>query len=200
MTSIVDWQAAVFEFFNETNLSVNDRKQLLENGRSAETVKRAVESNNSTRTEERLFIAAVASAGTHSDIIDHFSGSVPAIVTGPVAMLLRYSYAMETLLEFKGTGYFPGAFVFGAVRVMTAAAAEHMQLFLDLSGRFEEVDKCLRRLDGNLNELHMDTVMPCLIRILIDILRFCGHVTKYIKGILLQLLILKKFVRGDPNQ
>ena len=202
MASIDDWQATVFEFFNQTNLSVNDRKQLPETCSSAEIVKQAVESNNPTRTEERWFIAAVVSSGTRSDIVDHVSGtaSVPPIITGPVAMLLRYTDAMGTPHEFNGTGYFPGSFVFGAVRIMITAAVEHMELFLDLNDRFEEVHRFLRRLDGYLNALHTaDTATPSLIPVLIDIVRFCGQVTKYIKGILLGLWILKKFVRAIPD-
>jgi hypothetical protein len=185
MASINDWHEAVLEFFNLTNLSVNDPKELLETRHSAEIVKQIVESSDSTGVKS-LFIAAVVSAGTHTDIVSHVSGSGSTIpkVTGPVAMLLRFADAMTTLREFNGDGCYPGAFVFGAVRIMITAASEHMELFLDLSDYFEEVSRLLGHLSGYLSAPHtMDTIMPSFIRVSIDILRFCGHVTKYIKGI-----------------
>ena len=195
MTSIADWETAVLEFFNETKVSASDQKRLLGTTRSAEVVKQAVESNYSTGTQY-LFIAAVSAAGTHKKSVKHVSvrKSMPPIVTGPVAAILRVTDAFGTLHQFKGTGYFPGAFVYGAVQVMVTAADKHMELFLSLSSHFAEVNMQLRRLDSFLVALQTtDKSIWSSIRVLIDLLRICGRVTNYIKGIEFAFLILKTF-------
>lgn len=181
------WHAGVLEYFKLVGLSINDRKQLLETRYSADIVKQVLESSHSagfSTLAQEYFTAAVATAGTNVNIVGYTSSltSVPSIITNRVAVLLRYADGVSKLLEFNEPGCYPNAFVFGTVRIMITVAVENIELFQDLSGRFQEITT---RLECYLNRTRkMDTVRLTSIRVMIDIVLFCGHVTYYLKGII----------------
>jgi hypothetical protein len=139
---------------------------------------------------DQLFIAAVAAAGTHADILGKVSIiiSAPPIITSQVATVLRYADAIGKLLQSVPHGFSPSAFVFGAVRVMITNAVKNMNSFLALSAQFDEVSRRLQCM-GNLLPVTypVRTMTSTLGRVMIGVIRFCGYATKYIKGISLQV-------------
>jgi len=95
-------------------------------------------------------------------------------------MLLLYADGIDKLLTFNVRGCYPGAFVFGAVRIMITVAVENMELFQNLSARFQDVNMRLERYLNGVRKTNNITLTS--IRVMIDIARFCGRVTKYMKS------------------
>jgi hypothetical protein len=185
---IENWNRAEEEYFGLTDLQIDGKNSLLRIQRSSEVVMQALESKHSINSQteaDKYFIAAVASAGTHSDIVGNVSilNPPPLIIIDEIATLLRFAHAINQLLEFI-LQKSPGAFVFGAVRVMITVAVKNMESFLTLKEQFEKVEIKLHRLDVVLTLKNPEyAITSKLARVLIDVVRFCGWVTKYINGI-----------------
>jgi hypothetical protein len=132
------------------------------------------------------FLTAVASAGTHPDLLRTTNSIKPYItVKNNVATFLRYADALDKPLESIGNICFPAAFGFGAVRYMLDVAAKNIKLFIAVNDQFEDFNSRLRRLDVYLKMPNVtDAVKWMLSRVMIDIVRFCGLATKYLKSIL----------------
>jgi hypothetical protein len=185
---IESWNRAEEEYFGLTDLQIDEKNSLLRVQRSSEVVIQALESKHSinSHTEaDKHFVAAVASAGTHPDIVGNvsFLNPPPPIIIDEIATLVRFAHGIDQLLE-SILQKSPGAFVFGAVRVMITVAVKNMELLLTLKEQFEKVKIKLHRLDVVLALKNPENAITSkLARALIDVVRFCGQVTKYINGI-----------------
>lgn len=183
------WQQVVTEYFNLVELPSTDQKLLLGAQSAGEVVQRVMEAQRSRSSRlspggDNEFIAAVASAGTHPDLITTNSRKPASRGHNHVATFLRYADALDKSLESFGNVCFPAALVFGAVRYMLDIAARNMKLFLAVNDQLDEFNNRLRRLDVYLAlQNPTDAVKWMLARVMIDIVRFCGLATKYLKRI-----------------
>ena len=181
------------EFFRLVDLPTEERQILFGNRRVSEVVKGSVESSrNWANRNEELSIGAVVAPDTYAGFVEQeLPESIPTIIKEHVANLLRYAEAVDSLFDPIANGAF-SAFVFGAVRVVISAALKNMDSFLALQEQFEKTNTYLRRLDSVLAVAVPATILPSQwARIMIDMVRFCGHATKFIRGITLRLSELK---------
>jgi hypothetical protein len=156
-------------------------KLLFETDSSA-VVSSAVESQNSALAD-KVFVAAVASAGTHPDLVEgaYQLDKFPQMVSNHVATFLRYADAIDKLLESLANSCLPAAVMFGVVRFMLSVAVKNLNLFTAVKEQFEDFNTRLRRLDIYLSICNpSEAVKTMLGRVMIDILRFCGLATKYL--------------------
>jgi hypothetical protein len=190
------WKEAVSEYFALLGLSPDDAKVLAYPKTASEVVTLAVQPltlssrkrEKSAAFAQKLFIAAVASGGTHNELVQHvdlLANHKPmSIVTDQIAMFLRYADAVDKFLDSLGNTTFAGAFVFGAVRYLLDVAVNNFKLFIAIKTNLEDISSRLRRLDNYLmlREPTEAVTMMC-IRVLVDILRFCGLATEYLRSI-----------------
>jgi hypothetical protein len=186
------WQQVVTEYFRLVELPPADQKLLLGAKSATEVVVRVIEAERSRPSKlspgaDNEFITAVASAGTHPDLLMTTNLRKPSIlVQNHIAIFLRYTDALDKSLESFGNVCFPAALVFGAVRFMLDVAAKNIKLFIAVNEQLEEFNTRLRRLDVYLAlQNPTDAVKWMLARVMMDIVRFCGLATKYLKSITL---------------
>jgi hypothetical protein len=187
------WQQVVSEYFGLVSLPPADQKLILGAKSAAEVVRRVIEAQQ-TRSSKLSspvagndFITTVASAGTHPDLITRTTSLKPSslAVKNHVATFLRYVDALDKPLESMGNICFPAAFVFGAIRYMLDVAAKNIKLFLAVNDQFEDFNTRLGRLDIYLAlQNPTDAIKLMLSRVMINIVRFCGLATKYLKSLL----------------
>jgi hypothetical protein len=179
-----DLRQAMTEYFALIDLTINEQTRFLSTRNSDKVVEEAVKQSGDLA--DTFFVAVVGSAGTHMHIVhDMGLNSVLPIFEERIAELLRYAKGICDACGFEVQGYVPIAFVFGIVRRMCAAAFKNLELFFGLADRFEEVITRLRQLDSCLDDLHGgNTIAMALTSALVDIILFCGQVTKYMEGIL----------------
>lgn len=142
----------------------------------------------SSTDAEKLFLAAVAAAGTHPNLVEGLSslpGDKASHTLGSyMATFLRYADTIDKLLESLSNTSFPSAVLFAALRFMLSVAVQNMNLFNAIQTQFREFDARLRRIDVYLGiENPTGAVKSMLAQVLIDIIRFCGLATKYFKSI-----------------
>lgn len=184
------WKQAVSEYLELVQLSKPDAEWLARIKASSKVVSNVIEAQNAEKVDQsgnfsqKMFIAAVISAGTHHELVGNIEilkgERVPTIVSNQVATFLRYSSAIDAFLEAMGNTTFASAFVFGAVRFMLAVAAKNLKLLTAIHEKFVEVDERLRRLDVYLclSEPSEAVRLMC-IRVLVNVLRFYGLATRY---------------------
>lgn len=170
---------ALTEYFSLTDLTVDEQSRFLLVHYSDDVVKEAAK--QSAAPPDAFFIATVGSAGTHMHIVgDVGFDSVPATFIKTIGRLLYYGKAICDASGLEVPGRSPAGFLFGAVRRMCAAGFKNLQLFLALANRYEELITRLERMDGNLEVSRNDTTT--LTSALVDIIRLCGQVTKFMEG------------------
>ena len=174
---------ALIEYVSLTDLTVDEQGQFLWAQHCDDVVEEAAK--QSATLADAFFIAAVASAGTHTHIVgDVVLDSVPANFVKSIGAILRYAKAICDASGLEVQGWAPMAFVFGQVRRMCAAGFKNLELFLSLADRFEELITRLRRIDGYLEVPPKgDADTTILTSALVDIIRLCGQVTKFMEGI-----------------
>ena len=186
------WKQAVSEYFETVQLSKNDTEWLYQLQSSSAVVATAVdrermESTSPERYSERMFLSAVAAAGTHNQmlmkvhVLNH--GNFHELVSNQVATFLRYASAIDAFLDSMGNTTFASAFVFGAIRFMLDVAVRNIKLVISIRAKFADVEMRLRRLDSYLNlKEPSEGVRLMSIRVLVNTLRFCGLATKYLSS------------------
>jgi hypothetical protein len=184
------WKQAVSEYFATLELSDKDRDLLTKTKASSDIVASVLETpitHEITRAEkfsQKMFLAAVQSAGTHNDLVCKVEvlkcGNVPKVVSNQIATFLRYASAVDAFLDAMGNTTLISAFVFGAVRFMLDIAVKNLKLLVAIRDKFVDVDMGLRRLDNYLAlKEPTGAVRMMAIRMLVNTLRFCGLATKY---------------------
>lgn len=190
------WEQAVSEYFALLKLSPNDAKVLVDAKSAADVVTFAIQALTpsaramvkSEAFAEKMFIAAVASAGTHDEFINRMEfikqpDKTSAVVSYDIAMLLRYADSVDKFLDSIGNTTFAAAFVFGAIRYLLDVAVKNINLLIQIKGKFEDINSRLRRLDVYLTlKEPTEAVKSMCIRALVNILRFCGLATKYLRS------------------
>jgi hypothetical protein len=126
----------------------------------------------------------------------------PAVVSYDIAMLLRYADSVDKFLDSIGNTTFAAAFVFGAIRYLLDVAVKNINLLIQIKGKFEDINSRLRRLDVYLTlKEPTEAVKSMCIRALVNILRFCGLATKYLRsmfpGINRNALIVESYFRSS---
>jgi hypothetical protein len=187
------WKQAIEEYFSLVDISSDEKRTLLEAKSAAEVVSKVLRSQayrakrGTDVVANQLFIAAVASAGTHDQLILELevlrNDKVPKVVSHHVATFLRYAGALDVLLGSLTNTSFPSVFVFGAVRVLLAVVVKDLKLLIDIKDQFEDFIIRLNRLDMYLSlKEPTEAVKMMCVRVLVDILRFCGLATMYFKS------------------
>jgi len=187
------WKQAVAEYLEIAQLSKSDAEWLAQTKASTEVVSIAVQAQKMDKTDrsvkfsQKMFIAAVISAGTHTELVDKVEvlkgGHVPAVVSNQVATFLRYATAIDAFLDAMGNITFASAFVFGAIRYMLIIAVKNMKLLIAIREKFNDIEIRLRRLDAYLTlKQPSEAVRLMCVRVLVNILRFCGLATKYFRS------------------
>jgi hypothetical protein len=143
--------------------------------------------SNLSAMAEDVFIAAVAIAETHPDLVQTVPllgpDKIPPIVRNHMATFLRYAESIDKLCESLSNMAFPAAVLFAAIRVMISIGVKNMNLFNSVKAKLEDFTTRLRRLDIYLAmENPTEAIKLMLSRVMIDIIRFCGLVTKYLKS------------------
>lgn len=190
-SSLVDeWKRAVSENVRMMSPPPSYESAILEAESSSEVVAQCVRAKSTGRrshvTPEQLFLAAVASARTHPDLVKSIpltgDDEIPPIVNRHVATFLRYADSIDKALDsFTNVG-FPAAVLFGAIRFMISFAVKDMNLFIAMQSQFEQVSLRLHRLDIYLAmESPTEAVKLMLRKVMIHILRFCSLATVYLK-------------------
>jgi hypothetical protein len=187
-TFVGEWNRAVSDYLQLTDPRIDVQNLLLGRRDPIEIVMQILQSLRSIKATQadQLFIAAVTTAGTHADVLGKTSilTSVPPIVASRLGTLLRYANVIGKLLETVAHGFSPAGFAFGAVWVLATTAVRNMKSFLALSTQFEEVRSRLQRMDKLLTVPYpAEAIISTFGRVMIDIILFCGHATKYIQGI-----------------
>ena len=189
------WNEAVSEYINTVELSKKDREWLTQANSSSDVVAFAVQTQiaaNPTGSEkysQKMFLAAVLSAGTHNEIVSKVpvpkGGSISA-VANHVATFLRYASAIDVFLDSLGNTTFASPFVFGAVRVMLDVAVKNIKLLLAIREKFADFELRLRRLDVYLAlKEPSEAIKLMTVRVLVNTLRFCGLATRYFSSMIL---------------
>jgi hypothetical protein len=192
------WEQAVSEYPALLKLSPNDAKALVDAKTAADVVTFAIQALTpsaramvkSEAFTEKMFIAAVASAGTHDEFISRMpefikQDKTPAVVSYEIATLLRYADSVDKFLDSMGNTTFAVAFVFGAIRYLLDVAVKNINLLIQIKGKFEDINLRLRRLDVYLTlKEPTEAVKSMCVRALVNILRFCGLATKYLRSML----------------
>jgi hypothetical protein len=174
---------AVTEYFVLTDLPKDEQARFLSIHHSDEIVEEALKQPG--ELANAFFIAAIGSAGSHMHIVhDSDLNSAPLIFVKSIAKLLKYAKAIGDTSQFEEKGYVPVAFVFNAVWTMCAAALKNLEVFIGLTEQFEELLTRLRLKKGDLHPTHQGhTSTTTLISALVEIIIFCGQVTKFMNGI-----------------
>jgi hypothetical protein len=173
---------AVTEYFALTDLTKDEQAQFLSIHHSDEIVNEAIK--QSGELANAFFIAAISSAGSHVHIVhDSDLNSAPLIFVKSIAELLKYAKAIGYAFQFEEQGYIPVAFVFNVVWTMCAAALKNLEVFIGLTARFEELIMRLRPKNGDLHLTHQGHSTTTLLSGLVEIIVFCGQVTKFMDGI-----------------
>lgn len=152
----------------------------------ATSIKAQTAENRSLSNPEQLFLAAVAIANTHPELVDVIppspSEKIPRIVTSHVATFLRYADAIDKSLECLANTCFPAAVLFASVRFMLSIAVTDMNIFIAMEAQFEEVNQRLCRLDVYLKiERPTEAIKSMLRKVMVDIMRFCTLASVYLK-------------------
>jgi len=189
------WEQAVSEYLALLKLSPNDAKALVDAKTATDVVTFAVQALTpsaramvkSEAFAEKMFLAAVASAGTHDEFISRMEcikqDKTPAVVSYEIATLLRYTDSVDKFLDSMGNTTFAAAFVFGAIRYLVDVAVKNINLLIQIKGKFEDINLRLRRLDVYLTlKEPTEAVKSMCVRALVNILRFCGLATKYLRS------------------
>src|SRR5947207_4831380 len=97
LTLVENWHRTVSEYLEIIDLRIDEQHSLLRATRAAEIVMEALELKRTIgfKTEANAyFLAAVASADTHANVIGNVSVLYPApsIITNEIATLLRYAH------------------------------------------------------------------------------------------------------------
>ena len=188
------WRQAVSDYMNTVELSKKDTEWLCQAKSASDIVASTVQTQGSqdlTRSDrfsQKMFLSAVLSAGTHSEMVKQteilIGGMVPAVVSNKVATFLRYATTIDAFLGAMGNTTFASAFVFGAIRIMLDMAVKNIKLLISIREKFADVDMRLRRLDGYLAlKDPSEPVRLMAMRVLVNTLRFCGFATKYFSSI-----------------
>jgi hypothetical protein len=152
--------------------------------------RKPTESRHSTSPSDaadEVFLAAVLSAGTHPDLFvgTPFPASYksPLVVSNFASTFLRYADSFDKALESLSNTCSPAAVLFAAMRFFISVAVKELNLFMTLKTQFEDFNIRLRRLDIY-RKLDSPTEGTKLMfgKVTIDILRFTGLATKYLKS------------------
>ena len=173
---------ALAKYFSMVQLTMDEQARFLSIHHSDDIIRAAA--FQSEGPADNFFLSAVGVAGIHVDIIrnEHLDSFSPRL-TGSIGNLLRYAKAICDTLGLEVQSFSPLAFVLGALRHMCTIGSKNRELFLTLADRFEELTKRLSREDVYLEKAPMtDAEKTSLISALVDIILFCGLVTKYLEG------------------
>ena len=185
-----EWKRAVSENVKLMGPPPSYESCILEARSASDVVVQSVDAKLATPhsriTPDQLFLAAVASAQTHPDLIEAIELSadheIPPIVGTHVATFLRYVDAIDKSLESLANLGFPAAILFASIRFMLVFAVKEMNLFIAMQSQFEQVSLRLQRLDIYLAmKSPSEAVKSMLRKVMIDILRFCSLATMYLK-------------------
>ena len=188
------WSQAVSDYVRLVDLPASYQKQFSRAQSASDIVSIAIRSqqakpikNDFSAVAETVFIATVVSAGTHTTLIKDppqlSPDMIPLTVNNQVATFLRYADAIDKAFESMANICMPAAFLFGAVRYMLAVAVKNIKLFLAIKEQFEDFNTRLLRLDIYLTiENPSEAIKSMLARVRINIIRFCGLATKYLKS------------------
>lgn len=189
------WGQAVSEYRENVDVPPSYEEAL--NARSsAEVVSCAIASHRSghvipgsslSAMAEDVFIAAVAVAKTHPDLVQTVPlmdpDKIPPIVSNYMATFLRYAESIDKICESLSNTGLPAAVLFAAIRFMISIGVKNMNLFNSVKEKLEDFTTRLRRLDVYLAmENPTEAIKSMLARVMIDIIRFCGLTTKYLKS------------------
>jgi hypothetical protein len=189
------WGQAVSEYRENADLPPLYEEALEARG-SAEVVSRAIASHklghdisrpNLSAVAEDFFFAAVAAAETHPDLIRTVPllgpDKIPPIVSNHMATFLRYAESIDKVFESLSNTCFPAAIVFAAVRFMISIGVRNIKFFNSVKAKLEDFTTRLRRLDIYLTmENPTEAIKLMLSRVMINMIRFCGLATKYLKS------------------
>src|SRR5436190_4246268 len=118
---------ALIEYVSLTDLTADEQGQFLWAQHSDDVVEEAAK--QSATLADAFFIAAVASAGTHTHIVgDVVLDSVPANFVKSIGGILRYAKAICDASGLEVRGRAPEAFVFGQVRRICTAGFKNLEL------------------------------------------------------------------------
>jgi len=169
------------EYFSLIAVTNEERTRVLSVHRSDDVVQSATQSG---ATADAFFIAAVSSAGTHRHIVgDVYSNPLLPSLVDSVGGILRYAKAICDASGLEQQRCASAAFVFSAVRRMCAVGVQSQEIFLALADHLINLIKRLHRVDSQLEiTLVGDKGRTSLISALVDIILFCGQVTRFLEG------------------
>ena len=174
---------ALSECSSLVGLKMNERIQYL-SVHYNDIVQAAVK--QSAQPANVFFITVVRSSGTYNHIITHADSAlnpVPPEFVENIGSILRYGKAIGDVSGLELSSCAPMTFLYYTVRKMCAAGFGNRKLFLTFADRFAEFVSTLRRMDSCLDTKSVggpDTTT--LISALVDIILFCGQVTKFMEG------------------
>jgi len=173
---------ALTEYFSLTDLTMDEQTRFRSlyhrDGVLGEPVKQ------SAALADHVFVAALGSAGTQLPIgHDVAIDSVPPSFVKAIGKFLRYATEIcdASGLEVQGCTHL--TLVFRALKRMCTAGFKNPELFFALENRFQEMLNKLPQFEGYLHIARMGNTNPTILTAaLVDILLFCGKVTKFMEG------------------
>ena len=150
----------------------------------AESKRRLQQLSRDHNVADQIFLDTIRRAKTHPDMVNTLPSSSPAdTVFDEVAVFLRYAQAIDKSLESLANTCFPAAVLFACVRFLLFLAVKEMKLFMTVKTHLQEINHRLRRLDLYLTSPNQtDALRFMLCKVMIDLLRFSGLATKYLKS------------------